>query len=204
MKRLAIWLVPSQLILVPVISGCEEEKPPAPKQEPAAAVSALEPATPPATEAEPKLPPEPTRPKNIDTELTSARRAAVEQAVSEAKGFVVAGEIESKLKQDKKVSEEGSATKAFDRAARGKWVLFTGPVVNLTETGFDMAITYTPVMPGDTMGMSRQFFMVTFSDIKGYEKLKFKAGTKAVVLAQYVGKKKAEGGHELVAEGVWK
>jgi hypothetical protein len=179
--------------------GCEEEPAP-PAAEPIAAV----PMPPPAPPSVPAAPAEPTRPVEIDTELTDARRAAIEKDVAEAKGFVVATEIESDLKEDKAVSEEKAALAAFDKAAKGKWVLFTGPMVNLTDDGFDIGITYTPLAPNDRMGMSRQFFTVTLSEVEGYEKGDFEAGDKVVVLAKYTGNKIAKPGYELVEKGVWK
>jgi hypothetical protein len=53
------------------------------------------------------------------------------------------------------------------------------------------------------MGMSRQWFPVTFSDVKGYDQSAFKVGQMVVVLAKYTGKQKAGPGHELVAIGAW-
>jgi hypothetical protein len=146
----------------------------------------------------------PQRPTTIETEVTDGRRAAIEGAYSEAKGFVVATTIEEALKKDKKISAKEAAVKAFDKQAKGKWVVFSGPMVNLTDSTFDLAVTFTPRAENDPMGMSRQFFTITLSDIEGYEKDKFKAGAMVVVLAKYDGGTKASKGYELIETGKWK
>ena len=186
--------------------GCDEEekKPP---MDAAPQVSALKTAEPPAPasamEPEPAEPAAPARPAKIETDLTSERRTKLETAYSEAKGFIVAKEIEEQLKNNKAVKEEKNAIKAFDAKAKGKWVLFAGTMVNLTDQGFDMAIVYTPQLPNDPMGMSRQFFTVTFSEVEGYDASKFKVGNTGVVLAKYNGEGKAGPAHEAVAAGHW-
>jgi hypothetical protein len=189
--------------------GCEEKKAAslAPSETAAAAPTATAPAA--AAAPTPKEPEKPRetgveRTKDLDVSLTDARRSAVETKYPKAKGFIVAKELEEKLKTNKALKDKKSAVAAFDRAAKGKWVLFTGPAVNLTDTGFDVGITYTPQLPNDPIGMSRQFFEVTLSDVDGYSKDKLKAGDPVVVLAQYVGNAKATPGHELIAEQLWK
>jgi len=144
------------------------------------------------------------RPSNIDTELTDARRAAVEKAYPDAKGFLSALELEEQLKKNAGIKAKEAAVKAFDKTARSKWVLFAGPMVNLTDDTFDLAVTYTPQAANDPMGMSRQFFTVTLSDVEGYDKGEFKAGAMVVVLAKYDGGGKASKGYELVAADNWK
>ena len=120
-----------------------------------------------------------------------------------AKGFVVASDLQAKLKKDKSLKDKKAAVAAFDKLARGKWVLFTGPLVNTTDDGFDIGLEYTPQLPNDPMGMSRQFFEVTMTQIDGYTKDAFKGGNLGVVLAKYVGAGKATPGYELVSAGVW-
>jgi hypothetical protein len=187
---------------VTVLCGCDskDKTPPAP----GAAVAQMPAATTatPTPSAEPE-PPKPTRPEKIDTELTDAKRAKVEGAIPEAKGFVRVSDIEEKLKANKTLSSKEKALPVFDKMVAGKWVLFTGPAVNLTETGFDLGITFTPQLENDPMGMSRQWFPVTFKDVKGYEQSKLKDGQVVVVLAKYEGKQQASPGHELVALELW-
>jgi hypothetical protein len=186
-------------------AACEEEKA-QPDNLPIENTVAVPPSAAPTPAATPAAAPadEPkTRPMKVDTELTAERRAALDAKYPKAKGFLSAAELEAKLKADATVKEKKGALAAFDRAARGKWLLFTGPIVNLTETGFDLVIVYTPQLPNDPMGMSRQFFEITFSDIEGYAKEDFKTGNMGVVLAQYNGDAKASPGYEVVATDVW-
>lgn len=193
------------LALAGTLIACEEEPKPEAEKPAEPAVSAAKAAEPMPTPsaAEPEEEEKPARPSNISQELTSERRAAVEKAYSQAKGFLFAKDIESKLKENKAVKEEKKAVETFDAQAKGKWVLFTGTMVNLTEKGFDMAVVYTPQLPNDPMGMSRQFFTVSFSDVEGYDQSKFKIGNVGVVLAKYNGKQAASPAHELVAAGHW-
>lgn len=193
------------IVMLGALLGCEEEK----KAEPAApaepAVSALKTAEPtpaPAQSAEAEE--EQGRPEHIETDVTDERKAELVKAYPDAKGFVVAKDIEDALKKNKAVKEEKNAVKAFDAQVKGKWVLFAGTMVNLTDKGFDMAIVYTPQLPNDPMGMSRQFFTVTFSDVDGYDPSKFKVGSTGVVLAKYNGDQKASPAHEVVEAGHWK
>jgi hypothetical protein len=193
-------------VVVSALVGCEEEKP---KASATAANAAPAPTPTPTPTPTPAPTPAPTaekaaRPTKLDTELTPARRAAIESKHAAAKGFLVASELEAKLKANKALKDKKGALAAFDKAASGKWVLFTGPMVNLTEEGFDVGIVYTPQLPNDPMGMSRQFFEVTLTKVDGYTKSAFKDGTMVVVLAKYNGAGKASPGHELVATGDWK
>ncbi len=187
------------------LAACEEEKPASGESAPSKpAVSALKAAEPiPAPSAQPSEPEKPARPAKIDTELTPDKRGVLEKAYPQAKGFLVAQDIQEQLKKNKAVKEEKNAVKAFDAKAKGKWVLFAGTMVNLTDKGFDMAIVYTPQMPNDPMGMSRQFFTVTFSDVEGYDESKFKVGNTGVVLAKYNGDKSASPAYEVVEAEHW-
>jgi hypothetical protein len=137
-------------------------------------------------------------------ELTPARRSAVEAKYPASKGFVAATDLQAKLKADKSLKDKKAAITAFDKLARGKWVLFAGPLVNATDDGFDIGLEYTPQLPNDPMGMSRQFFEVTMTEVAGYNKDAFKGGNVGVVLVKYNGAGKASPGYELVAADVWK
>ena len=169
--------------LLPLLVACEEEKPKVEaKAAPAATAVAAATPTPSAAPAPAPTAEKPERPTKVETELSPARRSAVEAKYASAAGFLG----------------------AFDKAAQGKWVLFTGPLVNLTDDGFDVGIVYTPQLPNDPMGMSRQFFEVTLSKVEGYTKDAFKTGNVVVVLAKYNGSGKAGPGYELISTGVWK
>lgn len=186
-----------------VVSACEDQKPeptPSPAQSPAPSVLA----TAAEAAAAPTTPPSPAKRPKVDLELTSERRTAIEAKHPESRGFLAAKELEEKLKANKAIKAKAGALTAFDRAAKGKWVLFSGLMVNLTDTGFDIAVVYTPQLPNDVMGMSRQFFEVTLNEIEGYRAGQFKTGDPVVVLAKYLGAGKAAPGYELVATEVWK
>ncbi len=178
-----------------MLGACEDDKPSAAGS--LAAASAAPPSAPAAAE-------KPERPSKIDTELTPARRSAVEAKYPSAKGFLLASELEEKLKANKALKDKKAAVAAFDKAASGKWLLLTGPLVNITDDGFDLGVVYTPQLPNDPMGMSRQFFEVTLSKVEGYSKEAFRTGNVVVVLAKYNGAGKAGPGQELVATGDWK
>jgi hypothetical protein len=187
-----------------LVLGCEEEKPPAPTKSAPSVVAAPTP-TPSAAPA-PEKPAAKTgeRPSKVDMELTPPRRSAIEAKYAPAKGFLAVTELQAKLKADKSLKDKKAAVTAFDKIARGKWLLFTGPLVNLKDDGFDMALEYTPQLPNDPMGMSRQFFEVTMTEVEGYSKDAFKDGNVGVVLVKYTGAAKASPGYELVASGTWK
>ena len=191
--------------LLPLLVACEEEKPKVEaKAAPAATAVAAATPTPSAAPTPAPTAEKPERPTKVETELSPARRSAVEAKYASAAGFLVASELEAKLKANKALKDKKAALGAFDKAAQGKWVLFTGPLVNLTDDGFDVGIVYTPQLPNDPMGMSRQFFEVTLSKVEGYTKDAFKTGNVVVVLAKYNGSGKAGPGYELISTGVWK
>jgi len=187
-----------------LLAACEEEKP-----APAAAPSAAPAPTPTPTPAPTPAPSAAEekksngRPSKIATEVTPARRAAIESKYPAAKGFVAASDLQAKLKADKTLKDKKAAITAFDKQAKGKWLLFTGPLVNLKPDGFDMAFEYTPQLPNDPMGMSRQFFEVSMSKVEGYDPELFKSGNLGVVLVKYTGAAQASPGYELVAQHAW-
>lgn len=186
-----------------LLTGCEDEKPSAAK--PSTTQAATPTPTPTPSSPPPAVEAAKTgeRPSKIDTALTPERRTAIESKYAAAKGFLAAAELETKLKADKTLKDKKAAVAAFDKAARGKWVLFTGPLVNLTDDGFDVGFEYSPQLPNDPMGMSRQFFEVTLSKVEGYKKEAFKAGNVVVVLVKYNGAGKASPGYELVSQNAW-
>ena len=184
-----------------LLAGCEEPKKAA-ATTPSAAPTPMAPP--------PVATPSPDKPKArekllvTDLELTDARREKVEKAVPEAKGFVEAGSIEKDLQKQKlKDDDDKPAVKAFDTAAKGKWVLFRGNITTLKPDSFELAVSYKAMVPGDALGMSRKFFLVGFSDVKGYEQSAFKGGEFVVVLAKYAGSKQASPGYDLHALGNW-
>jgi hypothetical protein len=197
MRRHGTVTALSALGALALVWACDEKKP-----APTAPSATVAPApTPEPAPAPPPVAKKPERPENIDTKLTPERRTKIEAAIPESKGFLVETDLEDGLKK-KKFDKEPPGVAAFEAKARGKWVLFAGPISNTTGSGFDLPITYSQA-EGDSIGMSRKWFMVTFSDVKGYDASKFKAGQTIVVAARYNGKKLASPGSELVELGQW-
>jgi hypothetical protein len=187
-----------------LILGCDDAKP-APTAASAAPSAAPAPAptpTPEAPKPEPKA--DSARPEKIDLALTPERRTAIEAKYGAEKGFLDEKEIEGKLQKNKALKDEKTALAAYDKIAKGKWILFAGNAANLTTSGFDMGVVYTPQIPGDSIGMSKQWFPVHMSEIEGYKQDALKVGDMVVVLVKYDGGGKATPGQELVATGVWK
>src|SRR4051812_48932472 len=88
-----------------LLFGCEDETP-APKPAATSAVVAPVP-TPSATAAAaPKAENANERPSKVDTELTPARRTAVEGKYAAAKGFLAAPDLQAKLKADKSLKDK--------------------------------------------------------------------------------------------------
>jgi len=186
------------------VLGCDNDKP-APTAASAAPSAAPAPAptpTPEAPKPEPKA--ESGRPEKIDLTLTPERRTAIEAKYPSEKGFLVEKDLEATLQKNKALKDEKTALAAFDKLAKGKWILFSGNAANLTASNFDMGVVYTPQMPGDSIGMSKQWFPVHMSEVEGYKQDALKTGDMVVVLVKYDGASKASPGQELVATGVWK
>ncbi len=187
------------LAAVALALGCEEPK----KEAPAAPTAAAAPAASepePVEEAPKKI--RPARDAKLDTKLTDERRKKLEAAVPDAKGFLVAADLEQEI-HGKKLDDEAKALKAFDAKAKGKWILFTGNLNNMTPTGFEIAFSYTPKAEGDPFGMSRKWFYVKVADVKGFDANVFQKGEVGVVLAKYNGNKEAAPGHEVLELGHW-
>jgi hypothetical protein len=187
-----------------LVLGCDDDKP-APTAASAAVSAAPAPAptpTPEAPKPEPKA--DSDRPAKLDLTLTPERRTAIEAKYPSEKGFLVEREIEAKLQKNKALKDEKTALTAFDKLVKGKWILFTGNAANLAASNFDMGVVYTPQIPGDSIGMSKQWFPVHMSEVEGYKQDALKAGDMVVVLVKYDGAGKASPGQELVATGVWK
>ena len=187
-----------------LVFGCDDPKPApaAASATPSAAPAPAPTPTPEAPKPEPKA--EASRPEKIDLTLTPERRTAIETKYASEKGFLDEKELESKLQKNKALKDEKTALAAYDKLAKGKWILFAGNAANLSASGFDMGVVYTPQIPGDSIGMSKQWFPVHMSEIEGYKQDALKVGDMVVVLVKYDGAGKASPGQELVATGVWK
>jgi hypothetical protein len=143
------------------------------------------------------------RPKEIELTLSAARRAKIEAAVPEAKGFLVAKELEADVQSINKINKKPRVVRWLDEQATGKWVLFTAPYNNLAGERFELPFTYARKSKRDPFGMSQMWVFVEFEDVKGHHALTLNNGDTAVILAKYAGNLKASPGHDLVALGLW-
>jgi hypothetical protein len=142
------------------------------------------------------------RPKKVDATCTEERRARLEEAYPEAKGFLVAKDLESKLIAQK-ISHGTPATKAFDELARDQWVLFHGPLNALSRDSFELPLIFAPKSKKDPFGMSSMWLQIEFRDVVAYNSVTLEEGQDSVVLAKYNGNKQASPGYDLVALGIW-
>jgi hypothetical protein len=188
--------------------GCQSKKEPAPNA--LAQIASSKPSlmgakpatvTPPSTPAKPII----RRPSGLeDLVLTAERRARIEAAYPEAKGFLDGAELESRLYEQR--LPRGKDTKAratLDALAQGKWVLFTGNLMNATKDGFELALRYTPRDAKDRLGLTSTWLGIEFSNISGYDSSQYRAGEPVAILARYDGKQRAVAGYDLVLSNRW-
>jgi hypothetical protein len=139
-----------------------------------------------------------------DLILDSARRARIEAAHPEAKGFLDLDALEKELfTLELKRGSADKALAAFDKRARGKWVLFASRLVETQGEAAHLTVHYTPSDPKDPLGLTSTWFAVRCESIAGYLAGDYKPGELMVVLAKYQGKKRAGPGHDLVASQLW-
>lgn len=203
---------PPLLLAALVIVGCSSGK----KEEaPGGAIAAIASASPAmrATASPPPVPAEPSRPEKptvrrpkdeADLVVTPEKRARVERLAPEARGFLTSAELEEKLfGMNLTRGKDADAAKAFDKLARGKWVLFAGNIGALTPEHFELPIRYTPRDPMDSMGITTVWIPIELSSIKGFDASQYQPGDLAVVLAKYDGKRKASGGYDVILSKQW-
>jgi hypothetical protein len=139
-----------------------------------------------------------------DLVLTEARRAKIEQAFPEAKGFIEAAQLERDLyKLGLRRGKDAKALAQLDRLAQGKWVLFTGNPIARKKEGFSLPVRYTPRDPNDRLGLTSTWLTIEFSNISGYDSAAYQPEEPMVVLARYEGKDSAGLGHDLVLSNQW-
>jgi hypothetical protein len=166
------------------------------KQAAPAAAASVEPA------AEKKIVRRPSMDEKL--EVTDAIRSRVESRHPEAAGFLTGAQIEEKLfALDLKRGKDDEALKHFDRLAKGKWILLTGPLTAPQADGFELPVRYTPRDPTDPMGLTSQWISVKLTELQGYEATEYRSGEKAAVLAKYKGSKEASPGFDLILLGHW-
>ena len=168
---------------------------------------ALRPTAPAAAQSVAEAPAKPSAPRpkdSVDLIVSPEKRARVERLAPEARGFLTSDEIEKRLyAMELKRGKDKDAVKALDQIARGKWVLFTGNVGNLTDQGCELPIRYTPKDPNDSLGLTSVWVPIRLSGIKGYDRAEYDAGDLAVILARYDGEQKATPGYDVVLLRSW-
>jgi hypothetical protein len=136
--------------------------------------------------------------------LTDERRARIEREFPQAKGFLNGDDLERQLfEAELKRGKESAAVAAFDRMARGKWILFTANIIDPSPLQFRLPVKYTPQDAKDPMGLTATWFGVEFTHVQGYEPEEYEVGEPASVLAKYEGKKKATEGYDLLLLNKW-
>ena len=143
------------------------------------------------------------RPKTIDDAVTQERRDRIEAKVSAAHGFLVAPDVAAGLQEDLDVTTEDEALEKFDQQAAGHWVLFTGPINQMTSDGFALPVIWHLGSKRDKMAVTPSWFLVTFEQVQGHSTILVNEGSKTVVLAKYHGKKKASPAYDMVGVGLW-
>jgi len=158
-----------------------------------------------ASAAEAPVKPSAPRPKDsVDLIVSAEKRARVEHLAPEARGFLTSDDIEKRLyAMELKRGKDADAVKAIDKIAKGKWVLFTGNIGNLTDQGCELPIRYTPKDPNDALGLTSVWVPVRLSSIKGYDRTEYQPGELAVILARYDGGLKAGQGYDVVLLRAW-
>jgi hypothetical protein len=143
------------------------------------------------------------RPMKIDHELTASRRSRVEEKFPETRGFLVEADLEEQMKGNKKIDRRERALEAFDELAKDRWVLFVGPMLNLDAEGCEMALAFIPESRRDKMAVTRLWFNVAISKIKGHQPVLLKDGQETAMLAKYLGNERASPAYDLVGLGLW-
>ena len=168
------------------------------------AIRAAVPPPPPSVSAAPAKVVVPRPKDSVDLILSPEKRARVDALAPEAKGFLVGEELEHKLYGlELKRGKDSDALKALDQLARGKWVLFTGNIGNITPEGCELPIRYTPKDPNDSLGLTSTWLPIRISKIKGYDPAEYRPGELAAILAHYDGEQKAGPGYDVVLLNGW-
>jgi hypothetical protein len=91
------------------------------------------------------------------------------------------------MKHDKKIDRRERALESFDSLGKDRWVLFVGPMIDLDAEGFQVAVAFIPESRRDKMAVTRLWFNVTISQIRGYRPVPCQASP----------------GYDLVGMGLW-
>ncbi len=145
------------------------------------------------------------RAKNeADLVVTPDRRAKLEAAVPEAKGFLDQRDLEPQLfKRELKRGANDAGLEAFDKLAKGRFVLFSGYIIDPKPDGFDLAVRYTPRDPADPVGLTATWFPVHFERVAGYDASVYQVGDPIAVLARYEGKRVTRDARDVILLEQW-
>jgi hypothetical protein len=145
------------------------------------------------------------RAKNeADLVVTPERRAKLEAAVPEAKGFLDQRELEPLLfKRELKRGATDDGLEAFDKLAKGRFVLFSGNIIDPKAERFDLAVRYTPRDPADPVGLTATWFPVHFERVAGYDPNVYHAGDPIAVLAFYEGQQTTQKARDVILLEQW-
>lgn len=203
--HLPLWVVGSLIFVESLgVVGCESKPATPPPSEAALSASA-------ALEAVKKAAAEKSTRKVIrrakneaDLVLSPERRAKLESVVPEAKGFLDSRDIEASLyKQELQRGANDTALKAFDKLAKGRYVLFAGYIIDPKPDSFDMAVRYTPRDPADPVGLTATWFPVHFTQVKGYDATAYQGGESVAILAKYEGAQVASSARDAISLEEW-
>lgn len=205
-RVVGLWLVGAPL-MCSLLTGCDSK----PKEQAAPPVSEAAAAASAALEAARAAAVEKATRKVIrrakdeaDLLVTPERRAKLEATVPDAKGFLDQRELEPQLhKLDLKRGNNEAAIKAFDKLAKGRFVLFTGYIVDPNTEGFALALRYTPRDPADPVGLTATWFPVHFTNVEGYDPAAYRAGERLAVLARYEGSQRTSQARDLILLEQW-
>src|SRR5690606_27608589 len=145
------------------------------------------------------------RPKDVaELFLTPERRAKIESANPQAKGFLDQATLEQQL-FDKALNRgnNDAAVAVFDRLAKGRYVLFRGNIMAPEGDALELAVRYTPREATDPMGLTATWFPVRFTNVKGYDSAQYRAGQPAAILAKYEGKQRTSDAVDLILLEQW-
>jgi len=148
-------------------------------------------------------PPAGPRQQKIDLTLTDARRARIEAKIPEAQGFIAAPDLERELQRNPDVDREEAAMEHLDALAKGKWILFMGPMLERDADGYVMTLTYHPGSKRDKMRVTPSWLRVELTNIRGYSTILTQDGMETAVVAKYLGKGRAAPAHDLVGRSIW-
>ena len=132
------------------------------------------------------------------------RRAKLEAAYPLAKDFLEQSAVEQELfGKPLKRGANDAAVAAFDRLAKGRYVLFTGNIMSPAADGFELAVRYTPREATDPMGLTATWFPVRFQNVEGYDQAQYRGGEPTAILAKYEGKQQTSAAADVILLEQW-